>query len=79
MEGIDYTIERLTEFWKITGEQDWQLCENSYIVVLKAIDINRDRMPGEADVVRYVGWYIERMKEGLDENSPDSRKWSANS
>ena len=29
-EGADYTPERLIEFWKITGEQDWQLCENNF-------------------------------------------------
>jgi Rieske 2Fe-2S family protein len=79
MEGIDYTIERLTEFWKITGEQDWQLCENSYSGIESSRYQPGPYAPGEADVVRYVDWYIERMKEGLDENSPDSRKWSANS
>ena len=25
VEGVDYTVERLIEFWKITGEQDWTL------------------------------------------------------
>ncbi|HEY9488516.1 MAG TPA: aromatic ring-hydroxylating dioxygenase subunit alpha, partial [Chryseosolibacter sp.] len=23
-EGVDYDVERLTDFWRITGEQDWQ-------------------------------------------------------
>jgi phenylpropionate dioxygenase-like ring-hydroxylating dioxygenase large terminal subunit len=27
VEGTDYDRERLTAFWKITGEQDWAICE----------------------------------------------------
>lgn len=65
IEGIDYTIERLTEFWKITGEQDWQLCENSYCGIESSRYQPGPYAPGEADVVRYVDWYIERMKEGF--------------
>ncbi len=26
-EGADYSLENLTSFWRITGEQDWKLCE----------------------------------------------------
>src|SRR5207248_7070644 len=27
VEGVDYDRQRLIEFWKITGEQDWRICE----------------------------------------------------
>jgi glycine betaine catabolism A len=27
VEGRDYDRERLIQFWKITGEQDWSICE----------------------------------------------------
>jgi len=64
-EGKDYTVDRLIEFWKITGEQDWQLCENNF----KGIESSRYKpgpyAPVEYDVVRYADWYIGRMKEGL--------------
>ena len=64
-EGKDYTIERLIEFWKITGEQDWKLCENNF----KGIESSRYEpgpyAPVENDVVRYVDWYIARMRENL--------------
>lgn len=64
-EGIDYSIDRLIEFWKITGEQDWQLCENNF----KGIESSRytpgPYAPAELDVDRYIEWYIGRMKEGL--------------
>ena len=64
-EGKDYTLDNLIEFWKITGEQDWQLCENNF----KGIECSQYQpgpyAPVENDVVRYVDWYIQRMKEGL--------------
>lgn len=64
--GKDYSTERLIEFWKITGEQDWKLCENNF----RGIESSRYRpgpyAPVEYDVVRYADWYIARMKEGLE-------------
>jgi Rieske 2Fe-2S family protein len=67
-EGIDYSIDRLIEFWKITGEQDWQLCENNF----KGIESSRytpgPYAPAELDVDRYIEWYIGRMKQGLLSN-----------
>jgi Rieske 2Fe-2S family protein len=27
VEGRDYDLEKLIAFWKITGEQDWDICE----------------------------------------------------
>jgi Rieske 2Fe-2S family protein len=68
-EGKDYTRERLIEFWKITGEQDWRLCENNF----KGIESSQYRpgpyAPVEDDVKKYVDWYIARMKEGLETGS----------
>lgn len=64
-EGIDYTIDRLIEFWKITGEQDWELCENNF----KGIESSRYQpgpyAPAEIDVDKYIEWYLRRMREGL--------------
>lgn len=60
-EGKDFTIERLTEFWKITGEQDWQLCENNF----RGIESSRYQpgpyAPVEADVVQFIDWYLRQM------------------
>lgn len=64
-EGVDYTPARLAEFWKITGEQDWALCENNF----RGIESSQYRpgpyAPVEIDVVKFVDWYIARMREGL--------------
>src|SRR5208337_5270181 len=28
VEGKDYDLNRVTDFWKLTAEQDWRLCED---------------------------------------------------
>lgn len=65
VEGVDYNVERLTDFWRITGEQDWQLCENNY----RGIESSRYQpgpyAPSEIDVVKFVDWYVGRMWEEL--------------
>ena len=67
-EGVDYTTERLTDFWRITGEQDWKLCENNFRGVESSHYQPGPYAPVESDVARFVDWYIERMREGVEEN-----------
>lgn len=66
-EGSDYTIERLTDFWRITGEQDWELCENNFKGVESSQYQPGPYAPIELDVAKFVDWYIERMREGVHE------------
>lgn len=66
-EGTDYNTERLIEFWKITGEQDWELCENNYRGVESSHYQPGPYAPVELDVARFIDWYIERMREGVNE------------
>ncbi|KAF0237956.1 MAG: rieske 2fe2s domain containing [Prolixibacteraceae bacterium] len=61
-EGIDYEIDRLTEFWVITGGQDWQLCENNQKGIRSAKYASGKLAPSEADVQNFHNWYIHRMK-----------------
>ena len=67
-EGIDYTVDRLTDFWRITGEQDWELCENNYRGVESSHYQPGPYAPVEADVARFIDWYLERLREGSVEN-----------
>lgn len=67
VEGKDYTIERLTEFWKITGEQDWKLCENNFRGIESSAYQPGPYAPVEEDVAKYISWYLSMMKEGLVE------------
>ena len=66
VEGVDYTIERLTDFWRVTGEQDWELCENNFRGVESSRYQPGPYAPSEVDVVKFVDWYIQRMRHGLE-------------
>ena len=66
-EGTDYQMDRLTDFWRITGEQDWELCENNFKGVESSQYQPGPYAPIELDVAKFVDWYIDRMKEGVHE------------
>jgi len=65
VEGVDYSIERLTDFWRITGEQDWELCENNFRGVESSHYQPGPYAPIEADVAKFVDWYLGRLNEGI--------------
>lgn len=67
VEGKDYEVERLTEFWKITGEQDWALCENNFRGIESSHYKPGPYAPPELDVAKFIDWYLERLREGIDE------------
>jgi Rieske 2Fe-2S family protein len=66
VEGKDYTVERLTEFWEITGDQDGRLCENNF----KGIQSNAYKpgpyAPVEDQVINFVDWCVDQLKEGIE-------------
>lgn len=64
VEGVDYTVERLTDFWRVTGEQDWELCENNFRGVESSRYQPGPYAPVEADVVKFIDWYLDRMRAG---------------
>ena len=66
-EGTDYNVERLTDFWRITGEQDWTLCENNFKGVESSHYQPGPYAPAELDVAKFVDWYLNRMREGIGE------------
>jgi phenylpropionate dioxygenase-like ring-hydroxylating dioxygenase large terminal subunit len=65
IEGKDYDLKRLTEFWEITGEQDGKLCENNF----RGIETNGYRpgkyAPVEDQVINFVDWCVGEMRKGL--------------
>jgi phenylpropionate dioxygenase-like ring-hydroxylating dioxygenase large terminal subunit len=61
-EGIDYSVDRLTDFWRITGEQDWALCENNFRGVESSHYQPGPYAPVESEVARFVEWYLGRLK-----------------
>jgi phenylpropionate dioxygenase-like ring-hydroxylating dioxygenase large terminal subunit len=65
VEGVDYTVDHLTDFWRVTGEQDWQLCENNFRGVESSRYEPGPYAPVEMDVVKFVDWYLGRMRQGM--------------
>ena len=62
-EGIDYTLDRLTDFWRITGEQDWALCENNFRGVESSHYLPGPYAPVESEVARFIEWYLGRLRD----------------
>ena len=64
-EGRDYNLERLTEFWKITGEQDWKLCENNFSGIESSHYSPGPYAPAESEVDGFVNWYLNCLRDGV--------------
>ena len=49
-EGVDYELDRLLPFWRLTSEQDWELCERNQSAASSppATDQTRTRPPARA-------------------------------
>jgi Rieske 2Fe-2S family protein len=62
-EGIDYDVERLTEFWRLTSEQDWVLCENNQKGVNSSKYIPGVYAPSESGLEHFVQWYIKQLQK----------------
>lgn len=63
VEGRDYDLEKLLPFWRLTSEQDWELCERAQRGVS-----SRAYTPGpyskykEYNVENFVRWYLGRLE-----------------
>lgn len=66
VEGKDYALKHLTDFWEITGDQDGKLCENNF----KGIQSNAYKpgpyAPVEDQVINFVDWCVEQIKKGME-------------
>lgn len=61
VEGVDYDRQRLIEFWKITGEQDWRICE-----VVQTGVRSRHYTPGPlSSGERFAAAFLKEYLEGL--------------
>lgn len=61
VEGRDYDLARLTEFWKLTCEQDWKLCEDNQAGVNSRAYRPGPYAPDEKGVQHFVQWYLDRL------------------
>lgn len=63
IEGSDYQIARLEEFWKLTAEQDWRLCEENQNGVNTEGYLSGPYAPEERGVEQFVEWYLEQLRK----------------
>lgn len=64
-EGKDYTMERLTQFWEITGSQDGELCENNFKGIQSDAYTPGPYAPVEDQVINFVSWCVKELSKGL--------------
>jgi glycine betaine monooxygenase A len=64
VEGVDYDPRRVSEFWKITTEQDFALCENNHAGIRSS-----RYQPGpystiaEPGVEHFIDWYLRLLSQ----------------
>jgi Rieske 2Fe-2S family protein len=63
MEGADYDVERVTAFWKATGEQDWKLCEDNQAGVSSRRYEPGPYAPSEAAIETFLQWYLQQLAD----------------
>jgi Rieske 2Fe-2S family protein len=64
VEGNDYSLERLTQFWEITGDQDGKLCENNFKGIQSDAYKPGPYAPVEDQVMNFVDWCVKELREG---------------
>jgi glycine betaine catabolism A len=62
IEGKDYSLERLTQFWEITGNQDGKLCENNFKGIQSDAYKSGPYAPVEDQVVNFVDWCVQQLR-----------------
>jgi len=64
VEGVDYELQRLTAFWKVTMQQDIALCENNQAGVNSSRYQPGPHGPTETDIERFTEWYLDKLQLG---------------
>jgi phenylpropionate dioxygenase-like ring-hydroxylating dioxygenase large terminal subunit len=68
VEGKDFILKHLTEFWEVTGDQDGKLCENNF----KGIQSNAYQpgpyAPVEDQVINFVDWCVREIRKELQKS-----------
>jgi Rieske 2Fe-2S family protein len=63
VEGVDYEVERVTGFWRTTGNQDWKLCEDNQAGILSRRYEPGPYAPAEGAVDLFIQWYLRQIAE----------------
>ena len=66
-EGVDYDLERLTEVWLSTNEEDRRVCQENMLGVNSPGYAPAHYSPvHEPGVMQFVGWYRDRLMQELE-------------
>ena len=65
VEGEDYDLERLTEVWDHTNEEDGEFCARAQQGVGDPAYVPGPYSPSERQVESFVAWYVARLREEL--------------
>ena len=61
VEDTDFRVDRLTEFWKLTAEQDWKLCEDNQAGIHSVEYRPGPYAPDEGGAAHFGQWYVEQI------------------
>jgi Rieske 2Fe-2S family protein len=61
VEGVDYDVDRLTELWRITAEQDWIICESNQAGVASCRYQPGPFAPSESQIQVFDQWYLSEI------------------
>ena len=61
VEGVDYDIERLTEVWTATNDQDRVLAENNHRGIRSKAYEPGPYAPSEFMLTNFTDWYAGKM------------------
>ena len=61
-EGMNYDVECLIEFWRLTSEQDWKLCEDNQLGVNSRRYVPGPYGPDERGVEHFVKWCLHQLQ-----------------
>jgi len=64
--GVDYDVERLTEVWQATNDQDRVLAENNHRGIRSRAYVPGLYAPSEFMLNDFSDWYIIKMKTFLE-------------
>lgn len=59
--GVDYNLGKLMEFWRLTCEQDWKLCEGNQAGVNSHRYQPGPYAPDEGNVEHFARWYLDQL------------------
>jgi Rieske 2Fe-2S family protein len=73
VEGVDYSLDQLTEVWRATNDQDRRIVEENQLgVASPAFEPGPYNAQHEGGVVQFVDWYAHALEDALSTCAAES-------